>query len=439
MADEMNTQGTTQETTQETSQTNDQKSIADNTKGKEVRADRTTINMDIHTELQDATNQILGAKARGTIDLQGIVDAGKEWNFDLREQWVKTLTGMYIKDMYVDRAYKDKRNDVFYEDAARFGAITRIISMEMPDLIQNRSWIDVTSGVTTIGSNTVYLPIVKQQLFGATDSWGVSVAYSGNQLDAAFESVSGLLEFDSYVKLMAQNAIEIHKATMNSMNRNNYIGEKLNAGNTTGKINVINLVEEYQKDHSNAAMTRAQFLSSADAMRYSVKTFKKYMDLLHDMTTLFTMDATSKGKFVPDDRMVFQVLGEFEGRMDAEVYSTTYHEQFVKLPLYRSVNAWQALTGVTALTFADLSAIDITTSDGNTVSTNGVVAMMVDKWAIMHTMVQNRVGYQRDDIKNISMYDYQFTDRYMNNLTLPGIIFKVDDYTPSNRTLTKKK
>ena len=174
-------------------------------------------------------------------------------------------------------------------------------------------------------------------------------------------------------------------------------------------------------------------------MRYSVKTFKKYMDLLHDMTTLFTMDATSKGKFVPDDRMVFQVLGEFEGRMDAEVYSTTYHEQFVKLPLYRSVNAWQALTGITALTFADLSAIDITTSDGNTVATNGVVAMMVDKWAIMHTMVQNRVGYQRDDIKNISMYDYQFTDRYMNNLTLPGIIFKVDDYTPSNRTVSKKK
>ena len=435
MAEEMNTQ----ETTQATAQTNDQKSIADNTNGKEVRADRSTINMDIHSELQDATNQILGAKARETIDLQGIVDAGKEWNFDLREQWVKTLTGMYIKDMYVDRAYKDKRNDVFYEDAARFGAITRIISMEMPDLIQNRSWIDVTSGVTTIGSNTVYLPIVKQQLFGATDSWGVSVAYSGNQLDAAFESVSGLLEFDSYVKLMAQNAIEIHKATMNSMNRNNYIGEKLNAGNSAGKINVINLVEEYQKDHSDSAMTRAQFLSSADAMRYSVKTFKKYMDLLHDMTTLFTMDATSKGKFVPDDRMVFQVLGEFEGRMDAEVYSTTYHEQFVKLPLYRSVNAWQALTGITALTFADLSAIDITTSDGNTVATNGVVAMMVDKWAIMHTMVQNRVGYQRDDIKNISMYDYQFTDRYMNNLTLPGIIFKVDDYTPSNRTVSKKK
>lgn len=399
---------------------------------------RDYINMDVHSTLQGATNQILGRSARDTIDLQGIVDAGKEWDFGLREQWVKTLSGMYIKDMYTDRPYKDKRNDVFYEDAARFGAISRIISMEMPDLIQNRSWINVTTGETYIGSNLVYLPIVKQQLFGATDSWGVSVAYSGNQLDAAFESVAGLLEFDSYVKLMAQNAIEVHRATMNTMNRNNYIGEKLNAIAQEGKVNVINLVAEYQRDHGNVSMTRQAFLSSADAMRYSVKTFKKYMDLLNDMTTLFTMDESSKGKFVPDDRFVFQVLGEFEGRMDVEVYSTTYHEQFVKLPLYRSVNAWQALTGLTALTFEDLSAIDVTTSDGHTIARNGIVALMVDKWAIMHTMVQNRVGYQRDDIKNISMYDYQFTDRYMNNLMLPGIVFVVDDYTaPETKKLKK--
>ena len=398
---------------------------------------KTTFNTDIHSFLQDATNQILGADARETLTLTDIVDIGKTWDFSQKEQWVKELSGMFIKDMYTDRAYKDKRNDVFFEDAARFGAVVRIINMEMPDLIENRSWTQVTSGVTTIGSNTVYLPIVNQQLFGATDSWGVSIAYTGNQLDAAFENEAGLLEFESYVKLMAKNAIEVHRATMNSVNRNNYIGEKIHAGNTTGKVNIVNLVEEYQRDHGNTNMTAAQFFASADALRYSVKTFKKYKDLLHDMSTLFTMDSTSKGKFVPEDRFVFQVLSDFEGRLDSEVYSTTYHDEFVKLPLYRNVNAWQALRGLTTLRFEDLSAIDIVTANGDTVSQSGIVAMMVDKWAIMHTMVQNRVGYQRDDIKNISMYDYQFTDRYMNNLLLPGIIFTIQNYTASNARTAK--
>lgn len=401
---------------------------------------KTTFNTDVHEFLQKATNLIIGAEASDVshpLNLQDIIDVGKTWDFSQKEQWVKELSGMFIKDMYTDRAYKDKRNDVFYEDAARFGAVVRIINMEMPDLIENRSWTQVTSGTTTIGSNTVYLPIVNQQLFGATDSWGVSIAYTGNQLDAAFESEAGLLEFESYVKLMAKNAIEVHRATMNSVNRNNYIGEKIHAGNSTGKVNVVNLIEEYQRDHGNSSMNVQQYFSSADALRYSVKTFKKYKDLLHDMSTLFTMDSNSKGKFVPEDRFVFQVLSDFEGRLDSEVYSTTYHDEFVKLPLYRNVNAWQNLRGLTSLTFGDLSSLNIVTADGDTVQTTGVVATMVDKWAIMHTMVQNRVGYQRDDIKNISMYDYQFTDRYMNNLLLPGIVFIVKDYTASNSKSTK--
>ena len=395
------------------------------------------INRDIHNYLQDATNMILGETELRQLSLLDIIDIGKSWDFSKKEQWVKELTGMYIKDIYTDGEYTDKRNDVFYEDSARFGAVVRIINMEMPDLIENRSWTQVTSGTTTIGANTVYLPIVNQQLFGATDSWGVSIAYTGNQLDAAFENEAGLLEFESYVKLMAKNAIEVHRATMNSVNRNNYIGEKLHAGNTTGKVNVVNLVEEYQRDHGNSSMTVAQFFASADALRYSVKTFKKYKDLLHDMSTLFTMDSNSNGKFIPEDRFVFQVLSDFEGRLDSEVYSTTYHDEFVKLPLYRNVNAWQALRGLTTLRFEDLSAINIMTASADEVSQSGIVAMMVDKWAIMHTMVQNRVGYQRDDIKNISMYDYQFTDRYMNNLLLPGIIFTIQNYTASNAKSAK--
>lgn len=395
--------------------------------------EKTTFNTDVHSFLQTATNMILGRSPLDELDLQGIIDAGQTWDFSQKEQWVKKLTGMHIKDMYVDRPYKNKSDDVFYEDAEKFGAVVRIINMEMPNIIENRSWTNVTSGTTQIGSNTVYLPIVKQQLFGATDSWGVSIAYTGTQLNAAFESESGLLEFDNYVKLMARNAIEVHKATMNRVNRNNYIAEKLHIGNSVSKINVVNLVEEYQRDHGNTSMTAAQFFSNPDAIRYSTKTFKKYKDMLHEMTTLFTTDANSRGKFIPDDRFVFQVLSDFEGRMDSEVYSTTYHDEFVKLPLYRSVTAWQGLISINGtLNFDTLSSINVETADGNSVTESGIVATMLDKWAVMHTMVQNRVGYQRDDIKDISMYDYQFTDRYMNNLTLPGVVFVVKNYTASN-------
>lgn len=390
-----------------------------------------TNNNSMYTILQGATNQMLGQKAIDNISLEDIIDVGKTWSQVEKEQWVKELSARYVKTMYTDVSYEDKRNDIFYEDSASFGAITQIISMEMPDIIENRSWTAVTSGVTQIGTNTVYLPIVEEQLYAGTDSWGVSIAYTGTQLNEAFDSVEQLMQFNNYIKLMAQNAIKFHRATMNGQNRNNYIAEKLNAGNKAGKINVVNLVEEYQRDHANSAMTAAQYLTSEAALRYSVKTFKKYKSLLLDMTTLFTMKDGSKGKFVDPSRFAFQILSDFEGRLEAEVYSGTYHDEFVKLPLYRNVNAWQALVGTANADFATMSKIDVTTAKGATVSRSGIIATMLDKWAVMHTMVQNRVGYQRDDIKDISMYDYQFTDRYINNLNLPGIVFVVADYTPA--------
>lgn len=386
-------------------------------------------NNEAYEVLQYATNQMLGKSALDKIDLEGIINVGTTWSDLEKEQWVGKLSAMYIDTKYTDREFTDKRNDVFYEDSAKFGAITQIISMEMPDIIANRSWINVTSGVTQIGQNTVYLPIVDEQLFAGSDSWAVSIAYTGTQLNEAFRSEQGLLQFNNYVKLMAQNAISLHKATMNGLNRNNYIAGKINAGNSTGKINVVNLVEEYQKDHSNQSMTKSQFLSNENALRYSSKIFKKYKSLLTDMTTLFTTKQDSKGKFIPTDRFVFQVLSDFEARIESEVYTDTYHNEFAQLPLYRSVNSWQALTNGTSADFDTLSSIMLKDSLGNDVVKTGIVALMVDKWAIMHTIVQNRVGYQRDDIKDISMYDYQFTSRYINNLTLNGVVFTVEDYT----------
>lgn len=386
----------------------------------------------MYETLQLATNEMLGSEAIENISLEQIIEAGKSWSEVEKEQWVGKLSARLIDTKYVDREYTDKRNDVFYEDSAKFGAVTQIISMEMPDVMENRSWTQVTSGVTQIGQNTVYLPIVTEKLFAGTDSWAVSIAYTGTQLNSAFNSESELLQFNNYIKLMAENAIRYHKATMNGLNRNNYIAEKLHAGNSSGKVNVVNLIEEYQKDHGNNAMTVQQFLSSPECMRYAVKTFKKYKSLLMDMTTLFTTDPNSKGKFIPEDRFVFQVLSDFEGRIEAEVYSTTYHDEFVKMPLYRDVNAWQAITGENvSADFNTLSSIDITTSSGSIVKRSGIIAVMLDKWAVMHTIVQNRVGYQRDDIKDISMYDYQFTSRYINNLTLNGLVFVVENYTPA--------
>lgn len=392
--------------------------------------ENTEINVDVSQGLQNASDQRTGETNLDAIDYEGMVTASASWDFAKKEQWAKELSARRVATYYTDASYDVKDNDVFFETSEKFGAITQIISMEMPEIIANRSWVDVTSGTTTIGSNTVYLPIVDQNLVGGTSSWEIPVCFTGTQLNSAFNSASELKQFDNYVDLVAENAIKYHKQTMAGINRNNYIAEKIYAqtGSGANKAHAVNLVEEYCKQYGVNSMTVSAYLSDEKCLRHAVKTFKKYKSLLMRMSTIFTTKADSKGKFIPSDRFVFQVLSDFEGMLETTIYSDTYHNEFVKLPLYRDVASWQALDTATATAdFDTLSAINVKTADGHEVSTSGIVALMVDKWAIMHTMVQNRVGYQRDDIKDITMFAHQFTDRYINNLQLNGCVFYLAD------------
>lgn len=395
-------------------------------------ADENTYRNDISEQLNDAVEQKVGETPLEELsykDLQAKVVTQAD-----KEEWVKALTGRIIATKYLVSEYAKKVNDVFYEDSEMFGAVTQVIDMEMPEAIANRSWVNVTSGETTIGCNTIYLPIVDEKLYAGMVGWEIPVTITGNQMNMAFTSASGLRQFNNYVNLVAQNAINYRKQVMSGINRNNYIANKLNAAKTQGvsRKHKVNLIEEYCIYHGVDSMTVEQFFSTPEALRYSAKTFKKYAALLTDMTVLFTTKSESTGKFIPRDRFVFQVLSDFAGMMDANVYSTTFHDEFVKLPLYREVSSWQALTTSTAATsFEALSSLEVQLDDSaqTQIKQAGVVGVMLDKWAVMHTTINNRVGVQHDDIKNITLYAHQFTDRFINNLTLNGIVFTVEDYT----------
>lgn len=385
------------------------------------------------TFLKGAADQAKGAAALSEQDYEDIIHEAGDWTQGQKEQFLGQLSCQYVDTMYTDASWSDKYGDVFFQNSEQFGSIVQIINTEMPEVRANRAWDTITSGTTTIGSNTVYLPVVKEQLTGGSSSWAIPFAITGTQMDVAFKNAAGLRRFESYVQLSAENSARYHLARMSAANRNNYMMEKLNKGNSTGKINTVNLVQEYY-NMTGTTCTAAEFRNNKDGcLRMVNRMFKKYKAFLTDMTTLFTMDATSTGKFIPDDRFVFITLSDFVSLLESELYSTTFHDNFVTLKGYREVPAWQAIRSDSGtLDFDSLSALkakndgSVIDSEGADCDAQGVVALMVDKWAIMHTVVKHRMGVQRDDIKDITLFEHQYTDRYINNLMLPGIVFTIN-------------
>ena len=378
-----------------------------------------------------------GEQAKGKAPIaqevfDGVIQEAGTATLGEKEQFLNSLSGRIIDTMYTDASWTDKYGDIFFQNSEQFGAIVQIINTEMPEVRQNRAWDQITTGQTTIGSNVVYLPVVKEQLVGGTSSWAVPYAISGTQMDSAFRNASGLSRFIGYVQLSAENAIKYHLTRMSAANRNNYMMEKLAKGNTATNVNVVSLVAEYNA-MTGKSLTAQQFLNNQDGcLRMVNRIFKKYKALLTDMTTLFTLDSTTTGKFIPDDRFTFSVIADFNALLESELYSTTYHDDFVKAKGFREVPSWQGLRGAsTTLTFNDLTTINaaredsVIDSSGVDINQSGIIGLMCDKWAVMHTVVRHRTGVQRDDIKDITLYEHQFTDRYVNNLMLNGLVFTI--------------
>lgn len=394
--------------------------------------------------LTEAAEQAKGAKVIAQQMYDDVIHEAGDWSWGEKEQFLGELSVQYVETLYTDAAWVDKYNDVFLQNSDEFGAIVQIINTEMPEVRANRAWDEITSGTTTIGSNIVYLPVVKEQLTGGTSSWALPYAFTGTQMNTAFKDAAGLRRFENNFRVSADNSVRYHLARMTAANRNNYILEKLAAGNTATKINKVNLVEEYCRYFGVASMTAQSFLSNTNGCLRSVyRTFKRYKAFLTDMSTLFTLDATSTGKFIPSDRFAFIVLADLVGLLETELYSTTFHDAFVTLKGYREIPSWQGLrTANATLDFNAISTIDagressVLTKDEIEINKAGVVALMVDRWAIMHTIVRHRMGVQRDDIKDITLFEHQFTDRYINNLMLNGIVFTIEDYSTTPPTPT---
>lgn len=199
-------------------------------------------------------------------------------------------------------------------------------------------------------------------------------------------------------------------------------------------IHVFKLRTNYNSEMNPASSinSKAAFMANPDCLRYMNRKIAEYTGYVKEQTALFNTDQLVK--FVPDDRLVLEVLNYAEKASESVMQSDAYHDDYVKLPAHRSVSAWQGLGDGNlgndfAISFDDVSAIDVTIdAEGTTaaVSIDGVVALVADKWAIMHTIRSERVGAKNFDIEALDLYEYQFRDSYMNNLSLPAIVFMVD-------------
>lgn len=509
-------------------------------------------NNDVDATLNLAYKMATGIKDVESLTLKDIIDAGTLDGGALvgkKEQFTKALISLWTKNIFTDRE-ADEDDDPYYVDTREWGAITAMISAQAPEVRESHAWQEFTSGSSTVGTYTVYLPIVSAKYYGKSNSWELPITMSYEQYADAFTGAEGFNAFRSYIEVVVRNALKKHRKDMNDANRNNFMAEKiyfsktvrqrgvfkfdithvaaandvivicgheikwvssgaegaqinipatdtttkeaaalvsylngLPSGNETNftwtndsntviatqdadaiyalpvtaamkgtttqtisdvsettemkgpkGVQVLKLRSLYNSEMSpsESVASAAAFMKNKECLRYMSRKISEYTGYLSEQTALFNTEGLVK--FVPKDRLVVEVLNYAKQAADSILQADTFNDEFTKLPNAKLVSAWQGLgdglvTDKFAIDFAEASKIDVVIDDGSTGTTinqSGIVAFACDKWAIMHTIRSERVAARNFDPEALDMYFYQFRDQYMNNLSLPAIVFVVD-------------
>ena len=391
-------------------------------------------NNQVASVLNEAFKISTGQEDVVALDLSNVVDIGN--NADVlkeKESFTEALCAALVKNWFTDSSYRTEYSDPFFEDAERFGAIIQAISIDVPEVQRSHAWNDfkpVQGQPATAGVYELYLPVIDTKYYGKSVSWELPICITNEQWDTAFRDESGVRGLVEYVLLCVENALLCHMENMNNANRNHFIAEKVKYSQTPGAegVHVINLVEAYQSSLPEPSdMEADEFLNDPEAMRFASECMKNYMGFMRKMTTLFNTD--QKKRFTPTDRLVCQVLEMFENRMDRVALSNVFHDEYVKMPLHSSIPMWEGVG--TIGDFSSVSTINVKLDADTTLEIPGVVALMADKWAIMHTIKSRRTTSVEFKPEDLVQYYNQFRDQYMNDLSMNAIVFVVQDYTVS--------
>lgn len=406
---------------------------------------RTIDNNSAYAIVNAAYKQAVGTAAVDTIDLSDFCDSGVAYeSLSIgRDKFVKALIDQVV-NFYTDTSYTSEYNDPYYVESRRFANIVQMINAAAPEVQASHAWKDFSpnTGTTpptyaTIGTYAVKPPTVTSDYFTKSASWELPLAITTEQLTDAFKSEGELRGFVDYIFVVVSNALQAHRENMNSANRNSFIGHKIHAHNeAVPGIHKVNLLTAYNADRGKSLTTVAAFMADADALRYAGAQIMLYEKYLRKQSTLFN----TKGlvKFCPADRMVLEVNSLFENSINEVALSNTFHDNLVELPNHISVPCWQGFgvddqeTSTSAAAFDQVTKIDVTldaVGDGSTnvsIEQSGIVALLADKYAIMHTIRQERVAAQYFEMEDITLYAYQNRDQYINNLAQNAVVFTVE-------------
>ena len=294
----------------------------------------------VYSLVNDAVEDALGKSANlQTLDSSNLVSLGKA--------------------VYFVRSYEAKDRRIL-RDEHEYGAFIQKVYYIMPDAVSNPEFSTVSwSGSPATATYSQASPYnvtttveVSALLYGGQGTWSIEIMRPVSQIKSAFLDEASMMSFIDGIYMVIDNAFKLEEERLVALAANTSMAHSNQ--NSLAR----NLLAEYNTAHSTATLTVAQALESPEFLRFACKEIADTIDHMSGMSTLFN----SKGyeTFTDKDRLVVEMLAQFENAVNMYLKSDTFHEELIALPNHNKVQYWQG--SGTTFGFDKCSAIDVTNS-----------------------------------------------------------------------------
>lgn len=375
----------------------------------------------IYSLLNNVTGEVLGKSDLIAEDLSNIVDLGTEiFNANAVDNYVRKLVNHIGKVIFVNRPYRGNVPSVLM-DGWEFGSILEKVSAEIPQAQENETW-ELQDGVE-YKQDVFYKPKVSAKFFNSKVTFEVPVSITERQVKESFssaEQLNGFLSmiYDAVDKSMSIKADALIMRTINNMIAETFENEPQVEGQKI-ETRAINLLARYNKVF-NKTLTADNAIFDADFIRFASYIIALYSDRLGKISTLFNIGG--KERFTAKENLHVILLSDFAQAANTYLYSSTEHENFVKLPTAETVPYWQG--SGTGYDFADVSTIKRGTSLSSTDYKN-IIGVMFDRNALGVCNLDRRVTSTYNAKAEFFNNFYKFEAGYFNDTNENFIVFYI--------------
>lgn len=318
-------------------------------------------------------------------------------------------------------------------DAARWGNHVRKLKIADDDFESDQRFYEAASDFWDNGDSADMYKIKKpkpvQLNFYGQNVWQDHVTVFRDQLDVAFRDPDELMQFTSMIMTNMSNRMAQARETCARAALANFIGGK----NILGAGHVIHLVDEYntQTGSTLTASTVMQPANYATFIRWLAGYIKTLSRRMEERSSMLQVNISGKTvvQHTPRDRQKLYLLADYVNRMDAEVLSTTYNEQYLGIGDFEEVSFWQSIQNPDEL---KVTPTYLNGSNGNI--TNGTAQVMSKVFGVLFdeeaVMTQEVNQWNAPTPFNVAggytNFFFHKSDRYLNDFTEKGVVLLLD-------------